>query len=128
MKIAKRIGIWMDHSSANMMELTSGEIISTVLSSTFNHDSKDESLEKGEHLMHNKKQHEQSLFYKKIGETIRNYDEVILFGPTTAKNELANLIKDDHHFEKIKVEVKNADKMNEYEMHLFVEEYFQNSI
>ena len=128
MKNTKRLGIWMDHSSANLMELTGGDIVSTVLDSAFTHNEKEQSLEKGEHLMHNKEQHEQTTFYKKLGETIRNYDEVILFGPTTAKNELANLLKDDHHFEKIKVEVKNADKMNEYEMHLFVEEYFQNSI
>lgn len=118
----------MDHSSANIMELTGGDIVSTTLDSTFTYSAKEQSSEKGEHLMHNKEQHEQSTFYKKLAETIRNYDEVILFGPTTAKNELANLLKADHHFEKIKVDVKNADNMNEYEKQLFVEEYFLHSI
>ena len=38
--------------------------------------------------MHNKEQHEQSDYYKKLGETIKNYTEVLLFGPTDAKVEL----------------------------------------
>jgi len=49
---------------------------------------------------------------------------VLLFGPTTAKNELANLLKDDHLFEKIKVEVRQADRMTENQEHAFVKDHF----
>jgi stalled ribosome rescue protein Dom34 len=42
--------------------------------------------------MHQKEQHEQSDYYKKIGEAIKNYQEVLLFGPTNAKTELLNLL------------------------------------
>ena len=123
MTAPKNLGIWMDHSSANLMELTT-DIKTNIIASKFTRDTKENSLDKSENLMHNKEQHQQSEYYKKLGMAIRNYEEVLLFGPTTAKNELANLLKDDHHFEKIKVVVKHADKMTENEQHAFVRKYF----
>ena len=74
--------------------------------------------------MHNKEQHEQSEYYKEIATVIRNYDDVILFGPTDAKVELVNILKADHHFVNIKIEVKETDKMTENQEHAFVSEYF----
>ena len=77
--------------------------------------------------MHNKEQHEQSEYYKSIGEIIKNYDDVIIFGPTDAKTELFNLLKADHRFAKIKIEIKQADKMTENQQHAFVKEYFSKN-
>ena len=74
--------------------------------------------------MHNKEQHQQSDYYKQLGEIIKNYTEVILFGPTDAKVELFNILKADHHFAKIKIEFQQADKMTENQQHAFVKEYF----
>jgi hypothetical protein len=74
--------------------------------------------------MHVKQQHLQSSYYKKLSDAIRNYHEVLLFGPTDAKTELLNLLKTDHLFEDIKIEIKHSDKMTEHEMHAFVKEYF----
>ena len=75
--------------------------------------------------MHTKEQHQQSSYYKKLRDAIKNYQEVVLFGPTDAKNELLNLLKADHLFENIKIEVKHYDKMTENQMHAFVREYFK---
>ena len=46
------------------------------------------------------------------------------FGPTNAKTELLNMLRTDHHFDKIDIEVKNTDKMTENQEHAFVKEYF----
>ncbi len=124
MTTTKNLGIWMDHSNAHLMELTAGPIETIIVASQFTHETKEDSLDKGEHLMHNKEQHQQSAYYKKLGEAIKNYEEVILFGPTSAKVELFNLLRADHLFEKIKIEVKQADKMTENQQHAFVREYF----
>jgi hypothetical protein len=124
MTTAKDLGIWMDHSSAHLMEFTVDPIETKTIESKFTHEEKETSLDKGENLMHNKEQHERSGYYKKIGETIRNYEEVILFGPTEAKAELFNILKADHHFDKIKIEVKQTDKMTENQQHAFVREHF----
>ncbi len=127
MDTAKNLGIWMDHSSANLMEFTTDPIETKTIESKFTHEAKEQSLGKSENLMHNKEQHQQSEYYRKLGGIIRNYEEVILFGPTDAKLELFNLLRADHLFEKIKIEIKQTDKMTQNQQHAFVREYFSKS-
>jgi hypothetical protein len=124
MTTGKKLGIWMDHSNAHLIEFTAEPMEAQTISSKFTHDEKEGSVHKGEHLMHNKEQHEQSDYYKHLGEAIRKYDEVLLFGPTEAKSELMNVLKTNHLFEKIKITVKPADKMTEVEQHTFIKEFF----
>ncbi len=114
----------MDHANAHLMEFTTDPIITTTMDSNFTHEDKEQSLGKSENLMHQKEQHRQSEYYKKLGETIRNYESVILFGPTDAKVELYNVLRADHRFAKIKIEIKQADKMTENQEHAFVKEHF----
>ena len=120
----KQLGIWMDHSNAHLMELTNGIIVHRVVSELTNNET-EFNFYKGEKLIHKKEQHLQINYYKKIGDIIKNYQEVVLFGPTDAKNELLNMVKTDHLFEDIKIEVKNSDKMTESQMQTFVREYFK---
>jgi hypothetical protein len=124
---AKSLGIWMDHSHAHLMEFTTDPIQTKTIESKFTHDVKEQSLGKSENLMHNKEQHQQSSYYKQLGEIIKKYEEVILFGPTDAKIELLNILRADHLFEKIKIDVKHADKMTENQEHAFVRKYFSKS-
>lgn len=124
MSTTKELGIWMDHASAHLMEFTTDPIATNTLSSDFSHEVKEESVKKSESLMHNKEQHDEAAYYKQLGAVIKNYDSVLLFGPTEAKTELLNILKADHHFEKIKIEVKQTDKMTENQQHAYVKEYF----
>ncbi len=128
MATAKSLGIWMDHTNANLMEFTTDPIETKVITSQFTHEEKEQSLGKSENRMHNKEQHEQADYYRKLGNIIRNYEEVILFGPTEAKVELYNTLKDDHLFSKIKIEVVQADKMTENQQHAFVKEHFSKRL
>jgi len=75
-------------------------------------------------MVHSKEQHEQAEYYKTLAEIIEHYESVLLFGPTDAKAELFNILKGDHLFSKIKIEVEHADKMTENQQHAFVKEYF----
>ena len=127
MTIEKKLGIYMDHSSAHLMEFSPDDIEGQLITSKFTHGEKEHSLSKSENLMHNKEQHEQSEYYKKLGDAIRNYEDVILFGPTEAKTELFNLLKVNHLFEKIKIEVLAADKMTENQQHAFVKTHFSKN-
>ena len=120
----KQMGICMDHATANLMELTSGDMETKTINSKFTHEQKEDTLHKGEKVMHHKEQHVQLAYYKEIAAVIKNYEEVLLFGPTNAKSELLNLLKADHHFDKINIETKQADKMTENQQHAFVKEYF----
>ncbi|NWJ50001.1 MAG: hypothetical protein HXX14_03965 [Bacteroidetes bacterium] len=126
MKEIKKIGIWMDHSNAFLMDLSNDTIIENIIVSGFTPKEKELSLEKNEKFMHNKEQQLQSSYYKKLSDVIKKYQEVVLFGPTDAKNELLNLLKSDHLFANIKIEIKNTDKMPAIKMHDFVKAYFKN--
>lgn len=113
----------MDHANAHLITFPT-ELMEEEIVSGFTHDDKASSMSKSEHIMHNKEQHEQSAYYKKIGEAIRGFDEVLLFGPTEAKSELHNLLKDDHLFNDIKIVLENTDKLNDHEQQDFVTTYF----
>lgn len=128
MTTAKKLGIWMDHSSAHLMEFTTDPIKTTTLSSDFTHQDKMNSLGRSENQMHNKERHLNSEYYKKLGEVIRNYEEVVLFGPTDAKVELHNLLAENHLFVRVKIKVKQTDKMTENQQHAFVKDYFSKSV
>jgi hypothetical protein len=124
MTTVKRLGIWIDHSRAHLTEFTDDPIETSTIESDFTHQDKEQTLARSENVMHNKEQHQHLEYYKKIGEVIRNYTDVILFGPTDAKVELYNLIKADHRFAKIKIEIKQTDKMTVNQQHAFIREYF----
>ena len=126
MTTATNLGIWMDHSNAHLMEFTTEPLTTTIISSRFTHREKEHGIGRSENAMHQKEQHERAGYYKKIGEAIKNYHDVLLFGPTSAKTELYNILKADHHFEKIRIETKDADKMTQNEQHAFVREHFSS--
>ncbi len=123
MKMKKQLGIWMDHSTANLIELNVDSTENKTIVAQVGE--QDEALDpRDETLIQNKEQNELSGFFSRLSEVIINYDEVLLFGPTNAKTELVNTLKDDHHFDEIKIEVKPADKMTENQQQAFVNEHF----
>ncbi|HEX7414184.1 MAG TPA: hypothetical protein VF411_09075 [Bacteroidia bacterium] len=124
MEETKKLGIWMDHANAHIMEFTHDPIRTKTIASKFTHEAKAQSRERGENVMNHREQHQQTEYYKGLGEVIRNYDEVLLFGPTEAKDELFNVLKADHNLKKVKIETKHSDRMTENQQHAFVREYF----
>jgi hypothetical protein len=124
MKTLKKLGIWMDHASAHLMPFANEVDTTTTIDTEYTHEEKQESRAKGEKLMHNKEQGEQAAFYEKLGEIIKTYDSVLLFGPTNAKTELFNILKADDHFKNINIEIKQSDKMSENQEHAFVRDHF----
>lgn len=124
MKPTKNIGIWMDHSTANIYDETTGNDATGTIETTFTHEVKQEVLHKSEHQMHNKEQQHQAAYYKQLADVIVNYENVLLFGPTNAKVELFNILRADLAFSDIKIEVKDADKMTDNQQRAFVKDYF----
>jgi hypothetical protein len=124
MKTLKKLGIFMDHSAANLLEFPMNSLKAKSIESRFTHQEKVESLARSESLMHTKEQQLQSEYYKKLGDVILDYEEIVLFGPTDAKVELFNILSDDARFVKIKIEIKQTDKMSENQQYTFVNDYF----
>ncbi len=122
--IKKRLGIWMDHSNAHLIEFSDEVKDTKTINSDFSNEDKVETLKRSESEMHNKENQKLTTYYKNLAVVIENFDEVLLFGPTDAKVELFNFLKEHHKYDKIKIEVKNTDKMSDVEQHHFVREYF----
>ena len=128
MKSLKRLGIWMDHSLAHLTELRNGNFMTETIEAKAKPQVNPADLYfKDESHMLNKEQSQLAAYYKKLSDIIVGYDEVILFGPTDAKNELANILKDNHLFEKTKIVIQPADKMTEKEQHEILKEFMNSS-
>ncbi|MEO5602319.1 MAG: hypothetical protein ABIR06_15465 [Cyclobacteriaceae bacterium] len=123
----KKLGIWMDHANAHLLEYTALGGEEKVADTALTHEAKEHTAAGSENVIHNKEQQQQTEYYKKLGDAIRNFDEVVLFGPTNAKAELLNVLKADHRFENIKIEVQQADKMTDKQQQAFVKEYFSKT-
>lgn len=125
MKSAKQLGIWMDHSTANIMELSNDKIITVTLDSPPILLDELEYPRINEKLLHNKEQNKDDDFYEKLSYIIHNYNEVLLFGPTDAKTELFNRLKVDRRFENIKVFVEPTDKITDNQQKAFLKNFFK---
>ncbi|MEO8234135.1 MAG: hypothetical protein ABI549_01870 [Flavobacterium sp.] len=124
MEAIKKAAVYMDHFKANIIEYTNIATVIKVIKSEFNHFEKEKILQKGESHLHNKEQDMQDIFYKNIREELQDYDEVLLFGATTAKTELCNILKNDNNFTNVEIIVKNTDKLSDEEQIVFVNDCF----
>ncbi|MBC7650739.1 MAG: hypothetical protein H7101_03215 [Deinococcales bacterium] len=126
MTTTNSLGIFMDHASAHLMEFTADPIETTTINSAFTNIEKTDTLGKSEHTMHNTENHDQLAYNKKLSEVVRNYTDVLLFGPTDAKTELFNFLREDHRFDNIKIQVQPTDKLTENQQHAFVKHHFSH--
>ena len=124
MNSKKYLGILMDHSTANIMELSNGKVVSKIVESAPAFPEQIENLRLNESLMNNKEQNELSAFYKKLSYVINDYSDVLLFGPTNAKTELFNLLKNNHHFDNKRIVVQSADNMTDNQQEAFLKDFF----
>jgi hypothetical protein len=127
MKIERKLGIWLDHADAHIIDCFSDTKNSVKVESEFTHDVKISSLHKSEHTMHNKEQQLQTAYYEHLGSIILNYTAVLLFGPTDAKLELLHKLRADHHFDDIRIDIASSDKMTENQEFAFVKKHFSGS-
>jgi len=121
----KQLAIFMEDTNALLMELYNHMIVSRNI--VF------KSKENEEYIQHHylttffgsdKHQH-QLAYYKELSSIIRNYQQVVLFGPVDTKNEFYRLLKADKHFKKIKIEFIHTPEMTDPQVHEFVLDYYK---
>lgn len=126
METQKNLGIWMDHSTANLIDLNSNKK-NNIITSKFDFETKEEVLSRSEKSMHNKRQQQHEAYYKEIADEILKYDHVLLFGPTSAKTELHNFLNEDLHFKDIQIDVEATDKLTDNQLEAFVKNHFKEN-
>ena len=125
MKSIKQLGIWMDHSVANLIELSNDKMAKRTVKLIPAFPGSVENLRLNESLINNKENDHFADFYQKISDIIKKFDEVLLYGPTQAKTELFNQLKKNIHFDRIKIDVQPAENMTENQQETFVKKYFE---
>lgn len=126
MSATKKLGVWMDYSSAHIMEFSENTHEIEVVESKFA--SKIKSKEKGDKHLHLIANQCKADYFKKIASTILQYDKVLLFGPTDAKKELFNRLSEDHHFFKIRIYLKQTGKMTLNQRNRYLFNYFSSPL
>ena len=124
MENQKKIAVYLDHFSANIIEYGKTAQVVQNIKSEFNHIEKLKILQKGESHLHEKEQQLQLQFYKEISDHSIGFSTVMLFGPTTAKSELKTILSHDNRFSDVEVSLKITDKLDTKEQLEFVNNFF----
>jgi hypothetical protein len=100
----------------------------TIVSSEFTKETKSDTSHKGQKTLHNIEHNDHLAYFKKIEKIIITYDQVLLFGPTKAKEELHNLLVKDNRFNKIDVSIVKTDDLRSTEQDRFFKDYFSKKL
>ncbi len=137
LNLNNNIGVWLDYTKAHLIDESRGKnIIETVSSEKESHlrfkgeGSNDMLLGNNratndEHHQHRREAERTKQYFEVLTEVLKKYDSILLFGPTTAKNELFNLLTGDKQFEGKTIHVETANKMSENEMMAKVTEFYK---
>ncbi|GAB4144613.1 MAG: hypothetical protein Fur0041_19470 [Bacteroidia bacterium] len=135
------IGVWLDHSKAHMItESSAGNYAIQTIHSLLDKHPREAGqgsdltqAAKGrfgndEYTKNNQERGDLKSYYKMLQDVLEQYDQILLFGPTSAKKELFNLIMENKAFGGKKIDVENADKLTENQMVAVVREYFAEKV
>jgi hypothetical protein len=138
---SNHIGVWMDHHIAHLIYPKGKDqyAIESVESAHDIHPRIDGQGADGinvgkyrasnnEFAKHNREQNELHDYYHMLKKVLEKYDEILLFGPTTAKDEFFNFLFEDKSFNGKKISIENSDKMSENQMMSFVKDYFAEEV
>ncbi|MFN3755130.1 hypothetical protein [Flavobacterium sp.] len=116
----KKLGIYIDQSSANLIELTI-DILEKKSTNSFEEKQTQENDEK--HIEF-RESHLQNYYFKKISEYILYYNEVLLFGTSNAITKLFDMISYDNRFYNINIAIKPTDRLTYQQQNDFVSDFF----
>lgn len=136
----KKIGIWMDHAEARIMEPDASSDQIRLIHSSFNSRVRtagagSDGTQLGiyrstnnESHKHNRKQEELHSYYKQLAEELESYDEIFIFGPSTAHNEFHNYLLKEKKFSDKKIVAESAAHTTENQMREAVRNFFDKHV
>jgi hypothetical protein len=132
------VGIFMDHHQARIMDARSKASLTIHSKYESRLRAKGQSAvgtqlgnyrsTNNEANEHHQEQHDTIAYYKSIGEAILPYDEIYLFGPTTAKEEFQNFLLNDPHFREKIIRVEGADYISLNQQDAQVHRHFKSKL
>lgn len=108
----KPVGIWMDHSQAIVIDSEKGSFEIAFKVKAHNH-----SHSGGSEHTRNQAGHAATVkFYHELADSIQKYDEILLFGPGKAQEEMFNYLIHNKQFSGKKVHIDSADHLTDNQM------------
>ena len=131
-------GVYMDHHSANIMDARSHESKKFVTKFETHLRVKGQTpvgtqlghyrSTNNEATEHHQEQSDTRAYFKAIADFILPFDEIYLFGPTTAKDEFQNFLLRDQHFRNKIIRVEGADYITPPQQKAMVREHFKSRL
>ena len=134
-----KIGIWLDHSKAYLIEHEPfNEQIQIVYSEhdkyeRYDGETSDTTFFSG-NASNNENRKEKRLkdrlntYYKTLEKILEPYERILLFGPTTAKNEFRNHLEQNKQFNSKRIDVESCDHMSENQLKAYVRNHFKEAV
>jgi stalled ribosome rescue protein Dom34 len=114
-----KLGVYLDHSKANLFNFGTEAAEFLVIESEFEH-----KKSTSERQLHNRENQLQRKYYEDIGDAILDFNIVLLFGPTDAKTELQNYLSEIKKFGTISITTKTTDKLMPNQQIAIVNNFF----
>jgi hypothetical protein len=134
------VGVWLDHHLAHFIyPKGNGKYAIETMESPHDRHPREEGkgsddssyrtflgnrASNNEYRKHNIENDQLHDYYRELKTVLDKYDEVLVFGPTTAGNELFNLMLTDKGYDGKKLWLEKTDKMTENQLKAYVKEYF----
>ncbi|MCH7412572.1 hypothetical protein MM213_03670 [Belliella sp. R4-6] len=137
----KSVGVWLDQSKAHFIGYQDGEatFIESLISpherikreegevsDTARFSPNPSVLSNNEYRKNNIAQNELNEYYKMLEDKIGKFEDVLLFGPGTAKDQFKNRIAENKAFKEKWISVQNSDKMTDNQLLAFVRDFYKN--
>ncbi|MFN3802419.1 hypothetical protein [Belliella pelovolcani] len=137
----KSVGIWLDLSKAHFIGYHEGEsqFLETLISpherikredgeenDTHQFSPNPEHMSNNEYRKNNITQNELNEYFKMLENKISAYDDILLFGPGTAKDQFKNRIAENKSMKNKWVSIQNSDKMTDNQLLAFVRDFYKS--
>ncbi|EOZ95604.1 hypothetical protein A33Q_2966 [Indibacter alkaliphilus LW1] len=140
-KAFKQIGLWIDHNKAHIIGYDEGHVKlietvespvealkreagegndSTRFTSNNNHTSNNE------YKKHNVSQNELKEYFKILENKLHPYEDILLFGPGTAKEQIRNRLREIKSFDKKWLSIQKSDRLTENQLLAFVRDFYKD--
>lgn len=138
MHMKKRVGVYMDYQKAYLiLEDNKKFFISEIIESAYQEEKEEGEVSdttfwgKGgirasnnENRKNQKEKNRLKEYYHQLQQKLEEYDEILLLGPSKAKDELKNFLLKSKHYQGKHIVVKSADKLTDNQKIAEVRSYF----
>ena len=79
-----------------------------------------------EHTMNNAKQSDILKYFKSVSSRLKNYEEILIFGPGKSQEQFQNFLKEDAQFKSMQITIDSDEHLTDPQMIAKVRDFFKS--